>query len=372
MGRTIGETEDILVSILSGSTENSIIILDGIDTILGTNYFSSENPAGESNGANTGGQQMEPHVTTRLRALFISLLDRLKMTSSTSRTLLLCTSVLDLGKTIGRIDKTFHLSAPDEKERQVMIYRCIGTLKGLTRDSSNAMSDTDVLLVNIIECTTGLSYAELAHNCRQATISSYKRYASSRHKTSPEVLFLTTLKEQVQMSTPNSLRSGFNADSLDMRVMSGKDLLEISMNGHSQSTTFPLLGKDARDAWEDIRRTVVIPICQATALKDLIFHTGGEGGRIFSGGVLLTGKPGCGKSAIAYHAAMVASNLNPAVKLVDVSCTSLISKEVGSSERSIHRLFEAARAAAPCILLMSGTTRHRILISLKHSRRTIS
>ncbi|CAJ1969702.1 unnamed protein product [Cylindrotheca closterium] len=359
MGKTIGATEDILVSILLGSPEPSIIILDDIDKILGSNYFSSATPTGGPSGDATSGQQVEPHVTTRLRSLFLSLLDRLKMASgSSNQTLLICTSVVDLGKSVGRFDKTYHLSIPDEQVRQAIIFRCIGTLKGLRSANSalHTVRDTERLFDNIVECTAGLSYAELAQNCRQAMLASCKQYESSQQTTSPEVLFLVTLREQVQMSTPNSLRSGFNADSLDMRVMSGKDLLEMSKNGQHQSNSFPfpLFGKSAGEAWENIRRTVVVPICQAMALKNLIYHTGGQGGRIFSGGVLLTGKPGCGKSALAYHAAMVASNLNPAVKLVDVSCTSLISKEVGSSERSVHRLFEAARAAAPCILLMDG------------------
>lgn len=356
MGKTIGAAEDILVSILLGTPEPSVIILDDIDTILGSNYFSSGNPTGDQRGGATSGQQAEPHVTTRLRSLFLSLLDRLKMTSSSNRSLLICTSVVDLGKSVGRFDKTYNLSNPHKEERQMIILRCIGTLKGLKNENSalHTALETERLLENIVECTAGLSYAELAQNCRQAMLASYKRCESSQQTTSPEILFLVTLREQVQMSTPNSLRSGLNADSLDMKIMSGKDLLEMSKNRPSRSKSIPLFGKSTQEAWENILRTVVIPICQATALKNLMYHTGGQGGRIFSGGILLTGKPGCGKSALAYHAAMVASNLNPAVKLVDVSCTSLISKEVGSSERSVHRLFEAARAAAPCILLMDG------------------
>lgn len=39
---------------------------------------------------------------------------------------------------------------------------------------------------------------------------------------------------------------------------------------------------------------------------------------------------------------------------MDVSCTSLIHKEIGGSERAVHHLFEAVRAAAPCLLLLDG------------------
>jgi len=37
-----------------------------------------------------------------------------------------------------------------------------------------------------------------------------------------------------------------------------------------------------------------------------------------------------------------------------VSCTSLIHKEVGGSERALHRLFQTARSATPCIVVMDG------------------
>ena len=70
--------------------------------------------------------------------------------------------------------------------------------------------------------------------------------------------------------------------------------------------------------------------------------------------VLLTGEPGNGKTAIAYHCAAVAAGIDPSIRLLDVPCTSLINKEVGGSERSLQRLFRAARAAAPCILILDG------------------
>jgi transitional endoplasmic reticulum ATPase len=136
--------------------------------------------------------------------------------------------------------------------------------------------------------------------------------------------------------------------------MSSRDLQEMSKNTSGDKMISPLFGKSAMKAWQDLLRTIVMPICQVGALENLLHKHGGASGRVFAGGVVLTGDPGCGKSALAYHAATVAASMNPLVKLVDVSCTSLISKEVGSSERSIHRLFEAARAAAPCIMLMDG------------------
>ena len=69
---------------------------------------------------------------------------------------------------------------------------------------------------------------------------------------------------------------------------------------------------------------------------------------------MLSGEPGSGKSAIAYHCAAVAAGIDPSIRLLDVSCTSLIHKEVGGSERNLSRLFQAARTASPCILVLDG------------------
>lgn len=70
-------------------------------------------------------------------------------------------------------------------------------------------------------------------------------------------------------------------------------------------------------------------------------------------GCLISGEPGVGKTTLAYHCSSLAAKMSR-VSLLDVSCTSLIHKEIGKSERSVQRLFSAVRAAAPCILLLDG------------------
>jgi transitional endoplasmic reticulum ATPase len=108
------------------------------------------------------------------------------------------------------------------------------------------------------------------------------------------------------------------------------------------------------EAWEEMKALIVMPLCQANALDELLYGAGKEGRKTVCGGVLLVGKPGCGKSRLAYHCASVAASLVPSMTLLDVSCTSLVHKEVGGSERALRHLFSSARAAAPCILLMDG------------------
>jgi transitional endoplasmic reticulum ATPase len=64
-------------------------------------------------------------------------------------------------------------------------------------------------------------------------------------------------------------------------------------------------------------------------------------------GILLYGPPGTGKTLLV-RALATESGLN----LLAVPLTQLVVSEVGGSERAIARLFERARAYAPCILLL--------------------
>jgi SpoVK/Ycf46/Vps4 family AAA+-type ATPase len=358
MGQTVGSTEDLLVSIVAcavGTTKPSILILDDIETIFGYEYDTSAKSMADPGGG--GNNSREPHVTARVRAILFCLLDQLRnATNGDGRTLLICTSKINLGKSIDRFDAIFTLSSPGENEREVIISQHVDLFenRGIL-SSTTSSTELESMMLNLVECTSGLSYAELAQYCRQAVLVSHEQYQnSSQPNDNLKIVFLKALKQELQLSMPESLRRGINADFVDMKVMSAKDLQEISSVTEGSPVSLPLYGKSAEIAWQELLRTIVIPICQVGALDTLLHQQGGRGGKIFAGGVILTGDPGCGKSALAYHAAAVASTMNPSVKLVDVSCTSLISKEVGSSERSMHRLFEAARAAAPCILLMDG------------------
>jgi SpoVK/Ycf46/Vps4 family AAA+-type ATPase len=88
-----------------------------------------------------------------------------------------------------------------------------------------------------------------------------------------------------------------------------------------------------------------------------MFHHGRSPGsrKVFGGGVLLASSPGTGKSTLAYFCPSFATVLNPAVRLIDIRCNSLIHQEVGGSERALHRMFQIARATTPCIVVMDNS-----------------
>src|SRR6201991_841738 len=70
-------------------------------------------------------------------------------------------------------------------------------------------------------------------------------------------------------------------------------------------------------------------------------------GKTLTGGLLLYGPPGCGKTFIARA---VAGELG--ARFIAVSFADIIDMFVGQSERNIHELFEIARRNAPCVLFL--------------------
>ncbi|WP_236793827.1 26S protease regulatory subunit [Amycolatopsis sp. GM8] len=68
-------------------------------------------------------------------------------------------------------------------------------------------------------------------------------------------------------------------------------------------------------------------------------------GRSLSGGLLLYGPPGCGKTFLARALAGEMGARFYAVSLADV-----LDMWIGSSERNLHEVFETARRNAPCVL----------------------
>jgi hypothetical protein len=72
----------------------------------------------------------------------------------------------------------------------------------------------EAMISSMTDCTAGNSHAELAQYCRQAVLKSCDKYeqSSTKDKIDGRLRFFEALKHQVQSLTPESLRSGANAD----------------------------------------------------------------------------------------------------------------------------------------------------------------
>jgi len=349
MGRKVGATEDLLISMVVYAvrkTGKTILLLDDIETICGSNIEESAAAVTgvESTLQNTGAH--EPHLTARTRCLLLSLLEKVERAVG-NQVLIVCTARSNWAKSVDRFTRTFVLSNPGADSRAQLFrsyaYKLLkANLDGLIMEDE---------LSNLVECTSGLSYSELALYCRGALIEAKKNEASP-------LAFLESIKSQLQQAVPDSLKASASTDFVEMKVSTLRDFQKAGFARKQSSADAPvqnfLYGRTVESAWYELRRLVITPICHASALHKMMFHDGGPGGKTFAGGVLITGGPGSGKSTLAYQCAAHAALMNPSVKLLDVSCTSLIHKQVGSSEQAIHRLFQTAKAAAPCILLMDG------------------
>eukprot|EP00613_Pedinella_sp_CCMP2098_P069747 CAMPEP_0171919172 /NCGR_PEP_ID=MMETSP0993-20121228/17820_1 /TAXON_ID=483369 /ORGANISM="non described non described, Strain CCMP2098" /LENGTH=745 /DNA_ID=CAMNT_0012555725 /DNA_START=74 /DNA_END=2311 /DNA_ORIENTATION=- len=67
-------------------------------------------------------------------------------------------------------------------------------------------------------------------------------------------------------------------------------------------------------------------------------------------GVLISGPPGAGKTALAL--ALARACAPNGVRFLNVSCNSLVRAEIGSSEKALASVFSAARRASPCLVLL--------------------
>lgn len=353
MGRKVGATEDILISMVAYAIQEpkrSILLLDDIETVCGMPFeaTSPSSVGGETSGANVVNH--EPHLTARSRSLLLCLLEIIRRWENV---MIICTAHANWGKDVDRFDRVFVLDIPSASDRENVIRNFVAKL--LPYQSQEEETKVEDSLSNLVDCMSGLQYSELAFYCREVMVQTINDNAAPLD-------FLSALKRRVQLAVPDSLKTGAISDFVDMQVWTLRDLRIANILPSDQSeevTSFklPLYGKSMEYAWQELQRLVITPLCDASKLQALMEYNndGSRGGsKVFSGGVLLSGVAGCGKSALAYQCAALAALKNPSVKLIDVSCTSLIHKQVGSSEQAIHRLFKIAKGAAPCILLMDG------------------
>ncbi|WP_030198623.1 tetratricopeptide repeat protein [Streptomyces sp. NRRL S-87] len=70
-------------------------------------------------------------------------------------------------------------------------------------------------------------------------------------------------------------------------------------------------------------------------------------GKSLRGGLLLYGPPGCGKTFIARA---VAGELG--ARFMSVSLSDILDMYIGTSEKNVHDIFEAARRQAPCVVFL--------------------
>jgi SpoVK/Ycf46/Vps4 family AAA+-type ATPase len=374
---TIGSSEDRLLALFSyaydvittGSDskyKKCLVMLDDVDKIfsLSNDDLHAKEWADSSTAVTNSAHYF---VGRRCKSLFLDILDSLRDKDSikSGHILLLCTSRIQCEEIISRFDKVFFKREPDDLQRREMILSCLAADCNVEKSAGNAEVTSDAidkLLSQVVHHSTGKSASEISQCCRKALLACDKPSSFNDQISLILRRRLECLDNMIQNAPPPSLRGGSLDGVVDMKVLTPEELKSGILRDSDGEIFFPLFGSDAKRAFESLMNVVITPLCRSNDIAELLYGGNAVSSHGFNRahmkpirvGALLVGGPGAGKTSLAYHCASVAASISRCVTLLDVSCTSLIHKELGGSERAVHQLFSTVRAAAPCILLLDG------------------
>uniref|UniRef100_A0A6A7GEH3 Ribosome biogenesis ATPase RIX7 n=2 Tax=Hirondellea gigas TaxID=1518452 RepID=A0A6A7GEH3_9CRUS len=118
-------------------------------------------------------------------------------------------------------------------------------------------------------------------------------------------------------------------------------------------TTLPDVTWNDIGALDSLRKELQMAVVYPIALPELFARHGLSN----STGVLLYGPPGCGKTLVAKAVASESG-----ASFISIKGPELLNQYVGESERAVRRVFNRARASAPCIIFfdeLDSLTPHR-------------
>lgn len=354
IGSSMGSFEDSLLSLFDyvksvTESQKCILLLDDVDEIFVDSVKSTNDP-------NSTTIVRRSHLAHRIKNLFLDVMDNLRKSNNPhgdnnlNNLLIICTSKMADANLIDRFHVVFRIGDPNGIERRLIIEHSLFKPEGEMTD--DIMHKLQELIAN----TVGKSRGDLAQHCREA-LEIVHGNSSSLEIFSKR---LDIVKQSILTKLPESIRNNPAVDGhVDMTVSSARELRREFLLDENGNNIFPFFGDNAKYCWAQLQNLVVTPLCRKNDLDTLLYGGNSEAGAFSKGhsrnsGVLLAGPPGTGKSSLARYCAAIATGLDPNIRLLEVSCTSLIHKELGGSERSVHKLFEAVRCAAPCILVLDG------------------
>lgn len=332
----MGEAEAIFASTIADIRNykyNVVVIVEDIHELIGHPVANMDESTAES------------HLILRCLASLFSMMDSLRFRGDAGdgNTLLLVTCRNYIRSWSLRFDRIYYLGPPDELSRKLLISSFF---------QAHDLNNEEKLskLGHLVSLTEGLSYAALASTARRSVENVMRSEdVSLISLQDSNYLSMLEMKESLKLGSPESLQPTSSHHFADLRISTSKELLS-SREGMkiNDPFMFSMKGESALKAWDELQKALVIPLCHSKQLSKLI----GGSAKSLVGGVLLVGDPGCGKSEIALQCATYCCTVLPSLKLFRISCTSLIHKEVGASEKAIQMLFETVRQASPCMLVL--------------------
>jgi transitional endoplasmic reticulum ATPase len=298
-----GESEKMLRELFEQARRESpsVIYIDEIDAIAA----SRENQSGE----------LEKRVLTQLLTLMDGFEERgnVLVIGSTNRLESIDLALLRAG----RFDRRIHVPYPDIKGRE----------KILEIHSKN-MPLEQIDLEEWAMKTNGYTGADLANLCRHSIGIGLRRLFGFERLISEEVFSVE------EMETISIIDQDFS-DSFELITPIAVAQRRPASMGHIGFDD--VVGHtDAKEAMFD---HIVLPIKNSEVYSAL--------GLNCSGGVILHGPPGTGKTMLGKAAASQAG-----VQFMAISGPELISKWVGESERAIRELFQKAEDLSPVVIFL--------------------
>ncbi len=302
MHKFYGESEAHLRSVFEEAQKNapSILFLDELDAIA---------PKREELG---GEKQVERRVVAQLLALMDGLENRGQVIIIGATNL---PNLLDPAlRRPGRFDREIEIPIPDKN----------GRLEILTIHTRGMPLAEDVNSDRLAFLTHGFVGADLAALAREAAMYALRRLM-------PKIDF-----EQEVIPADDLLSLTITMDDFlnALREIEPSAIREVF-------TEIPEVSFSDIGGLEDIKKIL------SEAVKDPLYHS-----EVYTAahtkpakGILLTGKPGLGKTLLAKAIAKESE-----VNFIAVKGPELLSKYIGESEKGVREVFKKARQAAPCIL----------------------
>ena len=296
-----GESEKILREIFEQARRDSpsVIYIDEIDSIAG----ARDKVSGE----------LEKRVLTQLLTLMDGFEERgrVLVIGSTNRLDSIDMALLRAG----RFDRRIHVPYPDFEGRTKIL-----------EIHTSSMPLEDVELVEWARKTNGYTGADIANLCRHASTLCLRRQFGLERLVSPDEF----TKEELEI-----------INIIDEDFTEAFDLITPIAVAERRPASMGHVGFDNiighNEAKKMLNDHIVLPIMNPDVYKKL--------GLNCTGGVMLHGPPGTGKTMLGKAAASVAG-----VQFMAISGPELLSKWVGESERAVRELFQRAEDLAPVVL----------------------
>lgn len=344
---------------LNWISNDSLLLFDDFDQACVPLFKMSREP--ERHNLYLKGSKVQGYVPIQPTASILRVMEILRQrardfrfagSKGGNKMLVLVTGSDDRNLRTTMFDQVLELNSPKEEERREAVLKVFFPGEAFSHKGGQFEECLDAISV----ATRGRTWSELLQKCRDIFLNeSGKRNAGA---VVDDIARLRSIGRAFEGIAVNSTQNKLIAqDSVGITILGPNDLARAFLDYRNEVQSGALLPWEQSHLWAQLEAGILTPFCNSLDLHHLFRHGNQDAestNRQSLAGVLLTGASGSGKTSIARHCAAVASSVLPALCLIDVNCVSLVRKELGESERAIRQLFDLAKNAAPCVMVLDG------------------